>query len=104
MADMDQISVTIGKLTAQAEASTNQRKALFNKVDGIEESVANLTVVVEKSIVNTNDMLKVHADKLSGHGKSIVGLTKFRNRMYIGMAGIGGTGGIVTYIKTKFGM
>jgi hypothetical protein len=104
MADMDPMSEAIGKLTAEAAAGTNQRAELFKKVNDIEASIFNLTTIVERGIVSTQDALKGHSDKLENHGASLVVLHKFKNRMYIGMAGIGGTGGLVALIKTKLGL
>jgi hypothetical protein len=104
MADMDPMSVAIGKLTSEAEAGKNQRTAMFTKIDKIESDVATLVKTVEKGIVSTQDALKGHADKLDSHGRHISTLNKFKQRCYIGLAGSTGIGGIFAGIKTKFGL
>lgn len=104
MADMDPMSVAIGELTAEAKASTSQRKELFKKVDNIEKSVSDLTTTIESFVVGNDLILKAHTEKLDSHGDAINGLRKFkRNSMILG-AGLGGTGGIAALIKTKLGM
>ncbi len=104
MAEMDPLSVEIGKLTAEAEVSKNQRTAMFVKLDKVEADIATLVTTVEKGIVSTHDALKGHADKLDSHAASISVLNKFKQRCYIGLAGSTGLGGIFAGIKTKFGL
>ena len=49
----------LGELTSEAKASQSQRSALFIKMEGVESSIANLTTIVEKSIVSSDLRLEV---------------------------------------------
>ena len=97
---IDEVSAAIGELKAEANASRNQRSELFSEVGDIKEMIGDLTVIVKTSITADEGRLTRVEEDVKSHGKSLAVLTTFKNRMLIGIAAIGGTGGIVGAITT----
>lgn len=98
----------LGELTAEGKASRNQRADLFTEVGDIKTMIADLTVVVQTSITKGDARLTEVEEDLVSQGKAIGELKKFKQRMLIGIAAIGGTGGIIGGLTTgllkKLGM
>ena len=92
---IDQVSAAIGELKAEAKSSQSQRAALFDQVGDIKSMIGDLTVVIQTNI--TKDELRItEIEKdIKSHGSSIGELKKFKQRMLLGIAAIGGTGGII---------
>jgi len=92
---IDQVSASIGELKAEAASSKNQRAALFLQVADIKTMVADLTVVIQTNITKDDIKIEEIEKDVKSHGASIGELKKFKQRMLIGIAAIGGTGGII---------
>lgn len=97
---IDQVSAAIGELKAEATASKNQRAALFDQVGDIKKMVADLTVVIQTNITKDDIKIAEIEKDVKSHGSAIGDLKKFKQRMLIGIAAIGGTGGIVGALTT----
>ena len=97
---IDQVSAAIGELKAEATSSKNQRAALFDQVGDIKQMVADLTVVIQTNITKDDIKIAEMEKDIKSHGSSIGELKKFKQRMLIGIAAIGGTGGIVGALTT----
>ena len=104
MMSIDEVSHAIGELKAEAIDSQNQRRALFDKVDDIGDKIAELKTIVQTSITAHAATLDVHGEKLTRHHEDIRNLKKFRRNIYLGIATVGGTGGITGAILTKLGL
>ena len=92
---IDQVSAAIGELKAEATSSKNQRAALFDQVGDIKVMLADLTVVIQTNITKDDIKIAEIEKDIKSHGSSIGELKKFKQRMLIGIAAIGGTGGII---------
>ena len=92
---IDQVSATIGELKAEATSSKNQRAALFDQVGDVKKMLADLTVVIQTNITKDDIKIAEMEKDIKSHGSSIGELKKFKQRMLIGIAAIGGTGGII---------
>ena len=97
---IDQVSAAIGELKAEATSSKNQRAALFDQVGDIKQMVADLTVVIQTNITKDDIKIAEMEKDIKSHGSSIGELKKFKQRMLIGIAAIGGTGGVVGALTT----
>ena len=98
---IDQVSAAIGELKAESTSSKNQRAALFQQVGEIKQMVADLTVVIQTNIAKDDLKISEIEKDIKSHGSSIGELKKFKQRMLIGIAAIGGTGGIVGALTTN---
>ena len=92
---IDQVSAAIGELKAESTSSKNQRAALFQQVGEIKQMVADLTVVIQTNIAKDDLKISEIEKDIKSHGSSIGELKKFKQRMLVGIAAIGGTGGII---------
>ena len=101
MSSIDQVSQSIGELKAESTSSKNQRAALFEQVSEIKQMVADLTVVIQTNITKDDIKISEIEKDIKNHGSSIGELKKFKQRMLIGIAAIGGTGGIVGALTTN---
>ena len=97
---IDQVSAAIGELKAEATSSKNQRAALFDQVGDVKKMLADLTVVIQTNITKDDIKISEIEKDIKSHGSSIGELKKFKQRMLIGIAAIGGTGGIVGALTT----
>lgn len=91
---IDEVSAAIGELKADAKASQNQRAQLFTEVGDIKTMIADLTVVVQTSIVAGQGRLDEVEEDVKAQGKQITSLNKVKQRMYVAVASIGGIGGV----------
>ena len=98
---IDQVSQSIGELKAESTSSKNQRAALFEQVGEIKKMVADLTVVIQTNITKDDIKIAEIEKDIKSHGSSIGELKKFKQRMLVGIAAIGGTGGIVGALTTN---
>ena len=98
---IDQVSAAIGELKAESTSSKNQRAALFQQVGEIKQMVADLTVVIQTNIAKDDIKIFEIEKDIKSHGSSIGELKKFKQRMLVGIAAIGGTGGIVGALTTN---
>ena len=57
--------------------------------------VADLTVVIQTNITKDDIKITEIEKDVKSHGSAIGDLKKFKQRMLIGIAAIGGTGGII---------
>lgn len=98
----------IGELIADSKSSKNQLALLFDKADQTNKMIADLTNTVQTSIVDGRGRLDHVEGTVEKHGQDIGSLKKFKNRALIGIAAIGGTGGIagavVTGLAAKLGI
>ena len=101
MSSIDQVSQSIGELKAESTSSKNQRAALFEQVGEIKQMVADLTVVIQTNITKDDIKISEIEKDVKSHGSAIGDLKKFKQRMLIGIAAIGGTGGIVGALTTN---
>lgn len=85
----------IGELLAEAKSSRTQRALIFDKMDENNKVMNNLTVLVQTSITSSNDRLTEVEKDVASQGTSIGELKKFKQRLLIGIAAVGGTGGII---------
>ena len=91
----------LGELIAESKAGKSQRKLLFSETADIKAMIADLTVVVQSSIVADQARLLAVEEDVASHGKAISGLLKVKQRMYIAIASIGGVGGITGALTTN---
>lgn len=98
---IDDISVAIGALQADAVASQRQRSDLFKKTGEIKDNIAELKVLMTQHITSTVDALETQGKAIEGLQSGVSGLKKFRQRVYIILAGVGGSGGISGWLAGK---
>ena len=100
---IDQVSQAIGKLQADAEAAQRQRSDLFFRTTEIKEDIAEIKQLLTGHITHVNDTLTHHAKKLESNNENISTLNQFKTRVYILLAGVGGTGGVGGWLASKLG-
>jgi len=100
---MDEISKSIGALEADAEAGKRQRTELFTQIGGVKSDLHDIKNILTQNTEKVSAMLTKHDGKLNSHAVDIKGLKAFRTKMYLGIAAISGTGGIVGAVMTKLG-
>jgi hypothetical protein len=101
---MDEISVAIGELRAEAKAAVSQRTELFAQLGDVKEHIGDMKTMLTESNVKMTTMLENHDTKLDSHTADISALKSFRTKMYLGIAAISGTGGIAGALMTKMGL
>ena len=93
MSSIDEVSVLLGKLTAEAVASQNQRTALFDKMDKIEHTLTSLATTIPPLM-----------DTVNTHTTDISNLKGFRMRL-IGIAtGVSLGSGAIGAMLSKIGL
>ena len=81
--------ILLGELIAEAKASKAQRTLLFEKLDGMSTTLLGLNATIPPLVERVND-----------NSVSINALNKFKQRIYIGIAAVAGTGGITGAVAT----
>ncbi len=98
----------LGELIADSKSSKAQRTLLFDKLDQTNKMIVDLTGVVQSSIVANESRLATAEKTIQKNSDDIGSLKVWKNRAMIGIAAIGGVGGItgavVTGITTKLGL
>jgi len=98
----------LGELIADSKSGKAQRTLLFNKLDQTNKMIADLTGVVQSSIVANESRLTTAEKTIMENSKDIGSLKVWKNRAMIGIAAIGGVGGItgavITGITAKLGL
>ena len=82
--------ILLGELIAEAKSSKDQRSLLFEKLDDMSVVLLGLNATIPPLVERVND-----------NSESIGTLNKFKQRIYIGIAAIGGTGGVVGSLTTN---
>lgn len=93
MSNLDEISVAIGSLQAEAASGRNQRADQYKKIDEISKSMA----AMEAHMENISSGVAVLTAQAGDHGERISSLEKSRAKM-VGMATA--SGGIVGFAST----
>ena len=101
---MDDISLAIGELKADARAGTAQRVELFKQVGDIKDDISEIKQILKESNSTVMAMLAKHNDQYIEVDKDIKGLKSFRTKIYVGIAGVGGLGGLTGAVMTKLGI
>jgi hypothetical protein len=100
--------ILLGELIADSKSSKAQRALLFDKLDQTNKMIVDLTGVVQSSIVANESRLTTAEKTIMENSKDIGSLKVWKNRAMIGIAAIGGVGGItgavITGITTKLGL
>lgn len=98
---MDDVSQAIGRLQASEESARNQRTELFKQNGEIKSDISEIKSLLKVHMSETQGVIKRHDAALISHADDIAVLKKFRQRVYIVVAGIGGGGGILGGVATK---
>jgi hypothetical protein len=98
----------LGELIADSKAGKAQRTLLFDKLDQTNKMIVDLTGVVQSSIVANESRLATAEKTIQKNSDDIGSLKVWKNRAMIGIAAIGGVGGItgavITGITSKLGL
>ena len=100
---MDDISLAIGELRSEAKSSNDQRSELFKQVGDLKESVSDIKQMLTTHNTRVMSMLEANTEKLATVEDDVKTLKAFRMRVLIGLAAIGGLGGIGGAIAAKLG-
>ena len=98
---MDDISLAIGELRAEAKASNVQRVELFKQVGDIKGDISDIKQMLLAHNTRVTSMLEANAEKLVDVEDDVKTLKAFRFRVLVGLAAIGGLGGISGAIAAK---
>jgi hypothetical protein len=101
---MDDISLAIGELRAEAKASNVQRVELFKQVGDIKGDISDIKQMLLAHNTRVTSMLEANAEKLVDVEDDVKTLKAFRFRVLVGLAAIGGLGGISGAIAAKLGL
>lgn len=93
MTGIDEVSSTLGKLMAEAEASQRQRTELFNKVDEMATIVQGLNVLLPPLV-----------DKVHTNTRRIEAVEGFKMKVLGVVTGISLGSGFLGAMLTKFGL
>tara|TARA_R110002126_G_scaffold35733_1_gene109580 strand:- start:120 stop:434 length:315 start_codon:yes stop_codon:yes gene_type:complete len=94
----------LGELTSEAKVSQTQRAELFSQVGDIKSDISEINVNLKEYTSTVAAMLDKHDGKIETFDTDISGLKKTRQRMYVAIAGLFGSGGISGAIMAKLGL
>lgn len=101
---IDQVSEAIGRLTADAAAAQRQRAELFKKADETKDTLGEIKTILSTHSVKNAELLEKHDGQIGAVAGDVASLKKTRQRIYIAVAGMGGSGGIVGYVLSRLGI
>lgn len=90
---MDDVSVAIGELKAEAKTSQRQREELFKQIGDMRDDMLEFRTEMAEHSATVTQLLKAHAEKHDNQDDRLDSLEASRTRLRVVLAGgLGGSG------------